>query len=133
VVDSWPVLEWLKGREPSRTRFRGILSDAERSQTTLLMSSINLGEVYYSSLIEWGELRAEAVLAGLRTLPLLVIHPTEEDAIAAARIKGRQRCSYADAFACVLALEFSCSVITGDKDFLKMEQSGTISVEWWGA
>jgi predicted nucleic acid-binding protein len=97
------------------------------------MSSINLGEIYYNCRIEWGEERADALLLEFRKLPLLFIHPTEEDVLAAARIKGQYRCSYADAFACVVALEFSCSIITGDKDFLKMEQGGAISVEWWGA
>jgi len=133
VVDSWPVLEWLKRREPSTNRFRQLLSRAQDAETTLLMSSINLGEVYYNCWIEWGEERAEALRAEFKKLPLLIIHPTEADVLVAARIKGRHRCSYADAFACVLALEFSCPVITGDSDFLKMQMGGAVAVEWWGA
>jgi predicted nucleic acid-binding protein len=133
VVDSWPALEWLKRRELGTTRFRQLLSRAQGSEATLLMSSINLGEIYYNCLIEWGEERADALLAEFRKLPLLIIHPREDDALAAARMKGRYRCSYADAFACILALEFSCPVIMGDRDFLKIDQDGTVNVEWWGA
>jgi predicted nucleic acid-binding protein len=126
-------LEWLKRRELGTTRFRQLLSRAQGSEATLLMSSINLGEIYYNCLIEWGEERADALLAEFRKLPLLIIHPREDDALAAARMKGRYRCSYADAFACILALEFSCPVIMGDRDFLKIDQDGTVNVEWWGA
>jgi len=96
------------------------------------MSTINLGEVYYNSAGEWGESRAEAIYAESLKLPIHFIHPVEEDVLAAARIKARYQCAYGDAFPAVLAMEFDCPLVTGDKDFLKIERGGMIHVDWWG-
>ncbi len=54
VVDSWPVMEWLKGREPAKTRFRAILEDAKFRRLRLVISTINLGEVYYNCIYAFG-------------------------------------------------------------------------------
>ncbi len=133
VVDSWPVVEWLKAREPIASRFDGFLDAATRYRIRLLMSSINFGELYYLSWQIWGENRAERIAEEFDQLPIHVFHPKPADILAAARIKARHRCSYADAFAVVLSGEFQAAVVTGDKDFLVMEQAGAVSLEWWGA
>ncbi len=133
VLDSWPIMEWLKAREPSATRFDVLIERAKTGDIRLLMSSMNLGEVYYNSWGVWGESRAEAILADLDQLPIHIFHPKQEDAIAAARIKAVYQCSYADAFAVVLAKEFGSSVASGDRDFLKMSVGGAVKLEWWGA
>jgi len=54
VLDSWPVMEWLKAREPVATRFDELIDLANLGRAHLLMSTINLGEVYYLSWKEWG-------------------------------------------------------------------------------
>jgi predicted nucleic acid-binding protein len=132
VLDSWPVMEWLKAREPLVNRFELWMEASRRGDIHLVLSTINLGEIYYNAWNEWSETRAEVALASLKALPILIIHPTEEDALSAARIKGRYKISYADAFAAVLALEFDAPVITGDKDFLKIKQDSLLAVEWVG-
>jgi len=132
VLDSWPVMEWLKERQPIVDQFELWIEAARRGDTHLVLSTISLGEIYYNAWNEWSETRAEVALASLRALPILIVHPTEEDALSAARIKGRYKISYADAFAAVLSLEFDAPIVTGDKDFLRLQRDGLLAVEWVG-
>ncbi len=133
VLDSWPLMEWFKNRQPAADRFQRLIASAERFEVRLLLSSVNMGEVFYNCWNEWDETRANEALAVLRRLPIQVVHPTERDVLAAARFKALYKIAYADCFAAVLAVETMSGVATGDKDFLKMQQGGAISVEWWGA
>ncbi len=133
IIDSWPLMEWLKNRHPAASHFNGRIELARSGQRTLLLSSISLGEMYYNSWKEWNQDRAEEVLAAIAKLPIHVIHPTESDVLAAARIKGRYQVSYADAFVALLAIQFAAPVLTGDPDFLKLQADGVLYVEWIGA
>jgi predicted nucleic acid-binding protein len=133
VVDSWPVMEWLKGREPVASRFRALLEAGRRGELRLLLSNINVGEIYYNCWREWGEARANEVLADWPTLPVQLVHPTEAAVLAAARVKAQYAISYADAFAVVLAIEFGGSVLTGDRDFLPLAKDSVLNVDWIGA
>jgi uncharacterized protein len=133
ILDSWPVMEWLKGRRPVADGFRLHLERAQSGSVHLLLSSINLGEIYYSCWKEWGEQRADAVLDQLRKHPIQIVHPTERAVLAAARVKAQYPVSYADAFAVVLAVEFGGAVLTGDQDFLPLAANGLAKVEWIGA
>jgi len=132
IVDSWPVMEWLKNRQPAANKFGDLLEIAQSGGVRLLLSNINLGEVYYNCWREWGEIRADAVLDVLRKHPLQIVHPTEQAVLAAARVKAQYPISYADAFAVVLAIEFDGTVLTGDSDFLPLALDGLVEVEWMG-
>jgi len=125
-------MEWLKNREPAVSTFEALLANAEDSGLRLMMSNINLGEIYYNCWNQWGELRADAVLAMLQRHPIQVIHPSAKDVLAAARIKAIYHCAYADAFAVVPALDYGGSVLTGDPDFLILRQKGVVRVDWIG-
>jgi hypothetical protein len=46
VHDSWPIMEWILGKEPAASAVEKLLEDAESSTIRLLMSAINVGEVY---------------------------------------------------------------------------------------
>src|SRR5580693_8738490 len=94
VLDSWPVMEWLKRREPATTRFDGLLDDAKAGKVRLVMSTINLGEVYYNCIDVWQQPRADVILTDFRELPIEIFHPSQEDALRAARIKGLYRGAY---------------------------------------
>ena len=133
VLDSWPVLEWLRGRESAFTRMNGWMEAARVGRVDLVLSTINLGEVYYNCWHVWGEPEADRIRSRLLLLPVRLRHPTEEDVAAAARLRGRFRISYADAFTAVLAQEVNAPVVTGDPDFLKLLQAGICDLEWLGA
>jgi ribonuclease VapC len=133
VVDSWPVMEWFKNRQPMANQFRTILEMARAGHPKLLLSSINLGEIYYNCWREWGEVRADEAIDLIGSLPIQVLHPTEVDVLSAARLKGQYPVSYADCFAAVLTLKHGGSVLTGDPDFLILRQNGVVRVDWIGA
>jgi ribonuclease VapC len=126
-------MEWFKSRQPVADRFEELIVSAERFEVRLLLSTINLGEVFYNCWNEWDEHRAHEAAEIVQQLPLQIVHPNREDVLAAARLKAKYKVAYADCFAAILAVESMSRIVTGDKDFLAMEQSGAVSLEWWGA
>src|SRR5438128_1763828 len=47
VLDSWAILEWINNRQPATNFVETLLQEAEQGRIRLLMSAINVGEVYY--------------------------------------------------------------------------------------
>ena len=133
VLDSWPLMEWLRRREPIASQMDEWMKSALEGRLGLLLSTINLGEVYYSCWHLWGEQEAERIHALLVLSPIEVRHPSEKDVAAAARLKARFRISYADAFTAVLSQEIGAAVLSGDPDFLKLLQADICAVERLGA
>jgi predicted nucleic acid-binding protein len=131
ILDFWPIMEWLKDRNPVADRVALLLDSAKIGINRLLLSSINLGEIYYNCWKEWDEARADATLEMLRKHPIQVVHPTKEVVLRAARVKAQYAISYADAV--VLAIEFGGSVLTGDREFLPLATDGVLNVDWIGA
>jgi hypothetical protein len=48
VLDSWAVVGWLQGEEPARFRVSHLFKSASGHRVELMMSMINVGEVFYS-------------------------------------------------------------------------------------
>jgi hypothetical protein len=119
ILDFWPIMEWLKDRNPVADRVALLLDSAKIGINRLLLSSINLGEIYYNCWKEWDEARADATLEMLRKHPIQVVHPTKEVVLRAARVKAQ----YA----------IWCSVLTGDREFLPLATDGVLNVDWIGA
>lgn len=133
VLDSWPLMEWLRHREPIASQMNEWMEAALEGRLGLILSTINLGEVYYNCWHLWGEQEAERIHSLLVLLPIQIRHPSEKDVVAAARLKARFKISYADAFTAVLAQEIGAAVLSGDPDFLKLLQADICAVEWLGA
>lgn len=47
VLVFWAILEWLSGRTRAGKMVADLLADAEAGKLCLMMSAINVGEVYY--------------------------------------------------------------------------------------
>ena len=45
VLDSWPILEWIKGRQPVTDVVAALFAESEAGTARLFMSAINVGEV----------------------------------------------------------------------------------------
>lgn len=60
VLDAWAVLALLQKEEPAAARVRQLLEAAAQEQVLLLISIINLGEVYYRVGKVKGEAEAHA-------------------------------------------------------------------------
>ena len=50
LLDAWPILEWLKNREPAATLFQEIVEDTLASRRTLTMSRISYADAFAAAL-----------------------------------------------------------------------------------
>jgi ribonuclease VapC len=94
----------------------------------LLMTTVNLGEVYYIVLRECGLEKALETEKIIKTLPIEIIDVDWMLAKEAARFKAANKLSYADCFAVALAKVHKGEVITGDKEFKAVENE--VKVSW---
>jgi uncharacterized protein len=122
-------MEWILGREPAASIVDGLLEDAEQSKVRLLMSAINVGEVYYFLRKHKGVTVAETWRSVSGTLPVVIEAPSSQDIWSAALLKGQFPLSYADAFAAALAQKHNCPVVTGDPEFRSVKN---LKIEWVG-
>ena len=129
VLDSWAILEWMSGRQPACDHVGRLLSEAEEGRTRLLMSAINVGEVYYFLRKHHSEELSESWLESSRTLPVTIEVPTADEIWDAARLKGRYPIAYADAFAVALAQKHKCPLATGDPEFRSVKN---LELNWVG-
>jgi predicted nucleic acid-binding protein len=129
VLDSWPVLEWINGRQPATDAVDNFLAESEAGTTRLFMSAINVGEVYYFLRKRYGETLAESWRQSSGTLPITIEVPTADEIWDAALLKGRYPIAYADAFAAALALKHRCPLVTGDPDFRAVRD---LELDWIG-
>lgn len=126
-LDSFAVLAYLQA-EKGAQQVKELLHQAANGQLTVLMTVINLGEVYNITSRVYGQERAEEVLAMLKHLPIKLVVVDEKLALEASRIKAKHALSYADAFAVTLAQHHGIPVVTGDPEFSCVEN--LVSVEW---
>jgi predicted nucleic acid-binding protein len=127
VLDSWAILEWISGRQPATDLVAKLLAEAEAGQTRLLMSAINVGEVYYFLTKHHSQDLAESWRESWRTLPVTIEVPTAEDIWSASSLKGRFAIAYADAFAAALAQTYNCPLVTGDPELRQVDQ---LELDW---
>lgn len=115
--------------ETRGARITEILKKAQKSEgVSLYVSVINLGEVYYITMREWGEEKAEEVLSLIKLLPVQIIEVDFDSTLRAAKLKAKYPVAYADCFAASLAIEKNARVITGYPEFKYMENE--LKVEW---
>ena len=125
VLDAYALLAYFK-KEGGHARVKELLSSAD---TTLLVNSINLGEVFYILARERGIRAAEYFLGViLPGLSVSVIENSLEDVIAAARLKAEHALSFADCFAAATAIWKDAVLVTGDREFKKLGKS--VRLEW---
>ena len=103
VLDSWPIIEWINGRQPATDEVAGLFSGAGAGKVRVLMSAINVGEVYCFLMKQQQRTAAETWRRTAPALPVTIDIPSVEDIWAAAELKGRFPISSADAFAAGLS------------------------------
>ncbi len=132
VLDSWPILQWLKGREPVYSAFVALIDSAIVGEVQLHLSRINFGEVIYTVRKAPDIASVEGALRSFRAAPF-VLH-TIDDALVdeAVELKSHHGISYADAFAAALAVRLSVPLVTGDREFRKLEEDGLLELKWVG-
>jgi predicted nucleic acid-binding protein len=126
VLDSFALLAFFRD-EAGSTAVEKLLRAADRGEVVLSISSVNMGEVIYRTIREFGPERGDEVIALMQTYALQVIDVNEGLAVAAARIKGSHRISYADCIAAALAQRLGVPLVTGDTDFKRIQG---LAIEW---
>jgi uncharacterized protein len=120
----------MNARRPACDRVDILLAEAEAGKSRLLMSAINVGEVYYFLWKSRGESIAEQWRESSRTLPATIETPSSEEIWNAASLKARFPIAYADAFAATLAFKYNCCLVTGDPALRRVAH---LELEWIGA
>jgi predicted nucleic acid-binding protein len=129
VLDSWPIVEWIKGRQPATDVVATLLKESEAGTARLFMSAINVGEVYYYLRKQHSEKLSEWWRESSRALPVTIEVPTADDIWDAALLKGQYPVAYADAFAAALALKHRCPLLTGDPE---LRSIADLDLDWIG-
>jgi ribonuclease VapC len=119
----------MTGRQPATGLVAKLLKKAELDEVRLLMSAINMGEVYYVIRKQHSEVLAEIWRDSSGTLPVTIEVPRKSDIWNAAELKGTFSISYADAFAAALALKCGCPLVTGDPEFRRVKG---LKFDWIG-
>ncbi len=125
ILDSYALLAYFQA-EQGGEEVRDILKKGRDEKVSVLLSVINLGEIYYIVSRKLGMETARAVVEDISKLSVNMIDAGTDRALAAAEIKARHPLSYADAFAVAAAMEFSGTIVTGDPEFKAVESYASI-------
>ncbi len=130
VLDSWALMA-LFNEEPASEAVEKLLHAATAGRHTLLLSVINWGEIYYTTLRRGGPSAATSVIDDISQMPITLV-PVETDNLdlvrQAAVFKSTKKLSYADCFAAALAKLRRAEFVTGDPEFKAVE--GEIKISW---
>lgn len=127
VLDSYSLIAYVEGESGKETMI-DIFRSARDSGKTCLLSVVNWGEVYYITLREAGQPRADEVAHVISTLPINIVQADLELAKQAAIFKASKKMSYADCFAAALAKHRKVELVTGDKEFKQVESE--VKILW---
>ncbi len=129
VLDTWPILEWMNGRQPATDAVEKLFDESLAGTTRLFMNAINVGEVYYFLRKTHSEKISEYWRELSATVPATIEVPTANEIWDAALLKGRYPIAYADAFAAALAQKHRCPLLTGDPEFQSIPD---LELDWIG-
>ncbi len=105
-----------------------LLLGTQDGENTILMSVVNLGEIWYSIARTHSPETADRYVQEIRTMPIEIVDANWEVVRQAALYKVRGGISYADCFAAALAKLNDAEVVTGDLEFKILEDD--ISILW---
>jgi len=127
LLDSYTILVWVQN-EPGAQAVEDLLLSAQKGELHLVVSELNLGEVYYKCIRRVGKIPASEIIEQFRLLPVEIV-PVGWDIIRkASEVKADIPIAYADCFAIATALIKKAIVVTGDPEFEKA--SHLVDTEW---
>jgi predicted nucleic acid-binding protein len=129
VFDAYAIMTLLED-EAGAAIIHDLLVD---ENTEILISAINLGEVYYILLRRNGKSAAEEVIENILLEETIKIEEAQWERVkSAAEIKAGGGLSYADAFALSLAKEFQAKLVTGDPEIQAIAAKAAVEIIWLG-
>jgi ribonuclease VapC len=129
VLDSWALIAFFED-QPAADEVEKLLQQAADQKHKLLMSVVNWGEIYYSTMRALSQAAAEQKAQEIAALPITIIGVSEDLALArqAAIFKAKHKLAYADCFAAALAKHKNAELLTGDPEFKALE--GEVKIAW---
>jgi len=127
VLDSYALMAFFED-EPGADLVRGLLLKAEESDLKLLMSVVNLGEVWYSIARTTSPQMADQYVHEIQGMSIDIVDADWGLTRQAAVFKANGKLAYGDCFAAALAKNRKAELITGDTEFKSLE--GKIEIAW---
>jgi predicted nucleic acid-binding protein len=127
VLDSYALIAFLEN-EPGADAVRELILQAEAGELKLLMCVINLGEIWYSIARTTSPKTADRFVQEIQGMAIEFVNADWELTQQAAIYKARGKISYADCFAAALAKARKAEVVTGDREFQRLEDE--IGIAW---
>jgi predicted nucleic acid-binding protein len=127
VLDSYALMAFFEDG-PGADLVRGLILKAEESDTKLLMTVVNLGEVWYSIARSNTFATADQYIAEIKGMAIEIVDADWTLTRQAAAFKVNGNISYGDCFAAALAQIRKAELVTGDKEFKPLD--GEIKISW---
>lgn len=127
VLDAYALMAFFED-EPGGKEVEKLIAKATSGQLSLLISVVNLGEVWYSVARGYSTAAADQTVQTIEGLPIDVVPADWEVTHLAAQFKAEGKLSYGDCFAAALAKLKDAELVTGDKEFVPLERA--IKIQW---
>ncbi len=127
VLDSSALIAYFEAEEGGKLVAEKLKMAAD-DKIQLLLSVVNLGEVYYVTLRSYDQEFADKVLYAVQHMPISVIDADMAITKVAAAYKAQGGISYGDCFAAALATNYHAELMTTDREFKKLENR--IKILW---
>jgi predicted nucleic acid-binding protein len=127
VLDAWSVMAYLDD-EPAGEKVADIIAGAHEQRIPMMMTVINVGEVWYIIAREISAAEAEKAVEELRHLGIRFIDADWDLSREAAEFKAGCKMSFADCFTAALAKRHQAQLVTGDPEFRQVE--AVVPIMW---
>ena len=127
VLDAYALMAFFED-ESGADFVRGLILKAEEDGINLLMSVVNLGEVWYSIARTNSSETADQYVNEIQGMAIEIVDADWKLTHQAATFKVSGNISYGDCFAAALAKERKAELVTGDKEFKVLQNE--IKISW---
>lgn len=127
VLDSYALMAFFED-EPGADTVRNIIFKAENGNEELLISVVNLGEIWYSIARTNSAGIADQYVNEIMGMAIEIVDADWQLTRQAATFKVNGNISYADCYAAALAKIREAKLVTGDKEFQQLADE--IKVVW---
>lgn len=127
ILDSYALMSFLQD-EPGASAVENLLIAAGEGKAQLAVCVVNLGEVWYSTARAVSPEVADRYIQQIQGMDIELVDADWLLTRQAALYKSMGGMSYADCFAAALTKERSGELVTGDKEFKKLD--GEIKILW---
>jgi len=129
VFDSYALIALFR-QETGHEFVRDLLVKMANDEIEGFISAVNVGEIYYMISRKSNSKNADAAVAAVKQMPLVIIDADLKLCMEAASIKAKYSLSYADAFAAAVSINRKAVLITGDDEFENLKDVSGFKVKY---